>query len=168
MLQARTVSVFRIREERDPQRALEALASEWRVWGFRLALKITGDQDLAEDALQDALLRALRHQGALRDPHAAKGWFRRILVRCALDQCRVSAPVELVERAVEADFDDGLAVKRVLSELKPAQRALLALAIGEGLSYDEIASSLGIPAGTVASRLHTAKQAFRSRWEDPR
>ncbi|MBI5707713.1 MAG: RNA polymerase sigma factor [Armatimonadetes bacterium] len=168
MLQARTVSIFRPREERDPQRALEALASEWRVWGFRLAIKITGDPDLAEDALQDALLRALRHHRGLRDLHAAKGWFRRILVRCALDQCPAAMSGEMPVCAVQADLEEGLAVKSVLSAMKPEQRALLALAIGEGLSYEEIASSLAIPVGTVASRLHTAKQAFRAKWEDPR
>jgi RNA polymerase sigma factor (sigma-70 family) len=58
-----------------------------------------------------------------------------------------------------ADIDDALA------RLPPPQRAVLVLRTQEGLSEQEIATALGIPAGTVKSRLHRARAAFREMWE---
>jgi RNA polymerase sigma factor (sigma-70 family) len=71
----------------------------------------------------------------------------RSLRRCA------SSPEGLV------DIDDALA------RLPPSQRVVLVLRTREGLSEQEIAAALGIPAGTVKSRLHRARAAFREGWE---
>ena len=70
------------------------------------------------------------------------------------------------EEAHSPDLDGQIQVARTLQRLKPDQRALLALALGEGLSYRETAAALSIPEGTVSSRLNTAKVAFRKLWEE--
>ena len=59
-----------------------------------------------------------------------------------------------------------MAVRHALSRLAPKDRALLALAHMEGLSYAELSDTLGIPSGTVGSRLHAAREAFRKEWGD--
>lgn len=156
-------------EKSAPERELEALATEWRVWGYRLALKITGCPEAAEDALQEALLRALAGYGRLRSSAASASWFRQIVVRCALAQVPDRTRTALAnasEKAAGGDLEQDLAVRRTLAKLRPEQRGILALAIGEGMTYEEIACCLDIPEGTVASRLHAAKQAFRAIWEE--
>lgn len=153
----------------EERKAFEAMASEWRLWGFRLALKITGCPESSEDALQDALLRAFRSASKLRDPQAAGAWFRRIVVRCAMEQSVLPPTSELdnqQERDRQFGLEEVLQVRSTLGRMKPEQRALLALSVGEGLSYEEIGETLGIKTGTVASRIHAAKQAFRERWEE--
>jgi RNA polymerase sigma-70 factor (ECF subfamily) len=59
-----------------------------------------------------------------------------------------------------------LAVFEVLKRLTPEHRALLGMAINQGLSYREISEALDIPEGTVASRLSAAKKAFQRKWEE--
>lgn len=128
---------------------------------FRLALSITGRADLAEDIAQDTLLRALKHRRTLDDPLP---WLRVVTVRRAMSALKAAqAPIRLDEGS-QTDVDSSLAVKQTLAALPAEQQALLALAIGEGWSYAEIADVLQIPEGTVASRLHTAKEAFRRKW----
>ena len=147
----------------------DALAEEWREWGYRLALKITGCHDAALDALQEACVKAYRARRSLREAASAEAWFRRIVVRCALGQKpRPSGALTGFEVSGEAHPMDRIQVQITLCRLKPWQRAILALAIGEGMSYAEIAYALGIPIGTVGSRLDAAKKAFRKQWGDER
>ncbi len=138
-----------------------------RAWCYRLALAIVGDPELAEDAAQEALIRAWRFRWARRKAAGELAWYRRIVVRCALNALK-RRPMwqELAEEpSQEGAFDEALAVRQVLHELEPMHRAVLALAIYERLSYDEIAQAMNVPVGTVGSRLHAAKAAFKKHWE---
>lgn len=131
---------------------------------YRLALSITSRTDLAEDVAQDALLRGLRHRNKLDDPLS---WLRVVTVRRALSllkQANRREPGRPQSR--EEGIADSLAVRQTLAKLPAEQQTLLALALAEGWSYGEIASALSIPEGTVASRLHAAKEAFRKKWGD--
>ena len=146
------------------QTRFEELAAEWRIWGYRLALKITGCPDAASDAVQEALLRAFRSQSKLSDADSPRAWFRKVLVRCAIDRIpKILTSLKTVEQGVEAD-ETGIHVRHVLQALEPNHRAILALAIGEELSYQEISELLEIPIGTVGSRVYHAKLAFRKAW----
>src|SRR3984885_9406275 len=68
-------------------------------------------------------------------------------------------------KVAAAQQGDALALDQLLDELPPSQRAVLVLRTREGLSEQEIATALGIPAGTVKSRLHRARASFREMWE---
>jgi len=142
---------------------IDRLLRDVRPWLYRLALAVTARSDLAEDVAQEALLRISRSRhklASLREPNA---WMRTVTVRCALTAIAKS-PALCPLPPPSTDPTDQVAVRHVLARLQPIERAILALTHFEGLSYAEIGEVLGIPVGTVASRLHAAREAFRKEW----
>jgi RNA polymerase sigma-70 factor (ECF subfamily) len=125
------------------------------------------DRELAEDVAQEALIRAVRKFRSLPNREEETPWLRQIIVRRARTALSRRRPGQapMVEASECPDLENDLAVRAVLARLPDAQRLLLALAIGEQLSYAEISQALEIPVGTVASRLNAAKAAFRKLWE---
>lgn len=147
--------------------------AEWidsrRLPSFRLALAILARADLAEDVAQEALIRAHRAIETLRTAQYPEAWLRQVVVRCAMKAGQKGSsgePIPDDAQAASGDRVTQLAVQQVLSRLSAEHRAVLALAMFEQLSYHEIGETLGVPVGTVASRLNAAKQAFRRLWED--
>lgn len=117
---------------------------------------------------QEVAVRALRFWQS-DDMGGFEAWVRRVAVRCAVTMLAERRQATLEEDAFARDenLPLRLAVDAVLDRLTPEQRALLGLALGERWSYAEIAEALEIPVGTVASRLHTAKLAFKKQWGEP-
>lgn len=158
------------RREAALPREAEAFHSElarYREFVFRCALAVCGEPDGAEDVAQEVLLIMYRSERAFQSVENPYAWVRRVTVRCAtkhLKRRRSSDPIPENLQAQGAD-PDSLAVYAVLRQLSPEQRALLGMALNQGLSYREIGDALGIPEGTVASRLNTAKKAFQRIWE---
>ena len=125
--------------------------------------------DAGPDAAQEALVAVMRDLRGLRDPERLVPWARRIAAREAIRHARRvrSAPRAEGELAqLPAPGDPALAsdVRRVLAALAPEQRAILVLRDLEGLGEAEAAAELGVALGTVKSRLHRARAAFRERW----
>lgn len=131
---------------------------------YRIAYSIVGNKEQAEDIAQDAMLKAIRSEV---DPSELGAWLRTITVRTALNSKRRKPTEELddTRTAPSNDITDDLAVRLTLARLTPEHRAVLALAVGEGLSYGDVGAILGIPAGTVGSRLNAAKAAFKQEWQ---
>lgn len=126
--------------------------------------------DAGDDALQETMIAMIRNLGSLREPDALRGWVRRIAVREAVRAARGSRAVPLdpsVFAAVPQVRDEATSVEvhAVLASLSPEQRAVLVLRHLDGLGEDEMADALGVAPGTVKSRLHRAREAFRTRWE---
>jgi RNA polymerase sigma-70 factor (ECF subfamily) len=127
--------------------------------------------DRGDDAMQETFIAVLGNIRSLREPRALHGWVRRIAVRESIRVARggredpvdpdalVSAGVAPVDVATAVD------VRAVLAGLAPEQRAILVLRDIDGLSESEAARLLGVPEGTVKSRLHRARSAFAQRWE---
>ncbi len=132
-----------------------------RIAAYRVAFAVLGNREQAEDVAHDALLKALESR---EEPDSMAAWVRTIVVRTALNAKRKPGSDPLNECAAKEHVDD-VAVRITLQRLPSDQRALLALAIGEGLSYRELADAFGVPEGTIASRLSAAKAAFRREWE---
>ena len=141
-----------------------------RLYGAaRLMLR---DVDLAEDAVQHALVRAWRDLPSLRDPERFGPWLQKLLVRACYDEARrkrrwlgeVKALQPVTDR-VERE-DDALSerdeVGRALRSLTPEHRAILVLHFYLDLTPAEIAERLNVPAGTARSRLHYALGALRA------
>lgn len=142
--------------------------NDQRVWVCRLALKIVGTAEDAEDVAQKALVQAWRRRGDLQATERFHGWLRQIVVRSALNHLKSMKQTTALaeERAEVASGENAVLVRTTLARMNADQRALLALALGERLSYREIAEVLDVPEGTVSSRLNAAKAAFRNLWEE--
>lgn len=168
------------------QHAAESAGTMWfRTVGrheldraYRLAGFILGDAREAEDATQDALLRAWRRQSSLRDLGSAQPWFDRILVNVCRDRLRRRRPsvrwADVGEGGALAPSDPFAALLardallRGLSGLSPDHRVALILRYWADLPVEAVADRLGIPTGTAKSRLHYAIQALRAAVDAPR
>lgn len=152
--------------------ALAAAISSHERQLHALAYRLLGDHDLADDAVQDACLRALRALTAFRGDASMTTWLYRITSNVCLDALRRAHPVvsdALVEetsaRLVPADLAQKVAERAdlgaALAALPPASRRALILTEAWGFDYAETAALLGVPKGTVASRVHRAKASLR-------
>ena len=138
---------------------------------YALARLILRDSDLAEDAVQEALIHCWRELPRLRDSGRFDAWLNRLLVNAATDQHRrrrrFQALVSVIpDTSVQSDFSIELAVAdelRVAFErLRLEHRVVLVLHHYLDLSAPEIADVLAVPTGTIKSRLHYAAQAMRA------
>ena len=125
--------------------------------------------DAGPDAAQETMIQVMRDLAGLRDPTALRSWVRRIATREAIrhaERRRREPLFDHLEETEGALLDPALArdVTRVLAELPPDQRAILVLRDLEGLSEAEAAAELDVARGTIKSRLHRAREAFRKRW----
>ena len=148
--------------------AMDTLLTDLAPWVGRICAAIALEQ--GEDALQETLIVVLRNLPALRDPAAWRAWVRRIAVRESLRMVRDNREVtmrDLPEVMASSDLDTALDVRDTLRKLPAQQRAVLVLRNLEDLSEQETAEVLGVPEGTVKSRLHRARRGFRDRWEEP-
>ena len=149
--------------------ALDALVTELAPWVGRICASIALDR--GPDAMQETMILVVRNLVTLREPAALRGWVRRIAVREALRQVTGTREVlvgELPEPPDVGSIDtagDALDVRAALAALPPAHRAVLVLRDLEDLSEEDTASLLGVQVGTVKSRLHRARGAFRAGWE---
>ena len=142
---------------------------------FAIATRILRDVDLAEDALQSALITAWRELPRLRDPDRFEAWVRRLLVHACYAEARRrrswAGNVRVLPVDGPAGPDDILsifdrdALDRAFRRLTVEQRAVFVLHHHVGLPLVEIADTLGIPAGTARSRLHYATRLLRSALE---
>ncbi|HWS59191.1 MAG TPA: RNA polymerase sigma factor SigE [Actinotalea sp.] len=156
----------------------EQIVSEHSARVYRLAYRLTGNQHDAEDLTQETFVRVFRSLSTYT-PGTFEGWLHRITTNLFLDQARrrarirmdplgddaqtVPGPVGLgtPERGFEhANLDHD--VQRALDALSPEFRAAVVLCDIEGLSYEEIALTLGIKLGTVRSRIHRARALLRT------
>jgi RNA polymerase sigma-70 factor, ECF subfamily len=138
---------------------------------YALARLILRDADRAEDATQDALVRAWRELPRLRDPERFGAWLRRLLVTACYDEGRRTR--QRAEVTWLADLDrptpdettgviDRDRLDRAFRRLPLEQRVVVVLNHVEGLSHDEIARTLNLPIGTVKSRVRYALAGLRS------
>jgi len=130
-----------------------------------LAWSILRDRSAMDDALQDAYVKAYRSLGRFRGESRFSTWLHRIVYRTCLDHVRRRRPTDPwpeVEPAVSAeDPADRLTLQRAIAALDPETAAALVLVDRDGHSYEEAGVVLGIPTGTVASRLHRGRRALR-------
>lgn len=149
--------------------AINALLTDLAPWVGRLCTSIALDR--GADAMQETFIIVLRNLVTLREPAAFRGWVRRIAVREALRivnadrELAVDAVPEGEASFVAIDLDTAMDVRDQLAALAPLQRAVLVLRDLEDLSEDETAVLLGVELGTVKSRLHRARSAFREGWD---
>jgi RNA polymerase sigma-70 factor (ECF subfamily) len=137
---------------------------------YRLATLILRDRDQAEDATQEAIVRAWSSWGTLRDRSRFDAWFDRILVNVCRNRMRHGRAIRVVtlDDSFQLPAADShaatiarLTLEPAFARLTPEQRIIVVLRFWRDLSVDEIAERLGVPDGTVKSRLHYALKALR-------
>lgn len=158
--------------------AFDELVRRTHRLAFQLALRMLGNEQEVDDVLQDAYLRVWQGLAGLRDRSAVLAWICRIVRNVAADRVRrhkrqrarhdVSADLEalLESRPCEspgpevrvAQAEQGAAIAAALAELRPKHRIVLLLREVDDMSYDQISVALGIPLGTVESRLYRARR----------
>jgi RNA polymerase sigma-70 factor (ECF subfamily) len=165
--------------------SLEELESVYRD-GFtafaRVAATVTGDPELARDAVQDGFATAVRKRRTFRGDGPLEAWVWRIVLNAARSQARRrrpepnSASNSLLQAHLGAgEGTNGTAPDPVAAELRVAlallperQRLAVFLRYYADLDYDGIATALGVKPGTVAATLHAAHAALRGRLEEVR
>ena len=137
---------------------------------FAVAYLILGNSADCEDAMSEAILRAYEHRDRLKKRDSFRAWFLQILRREAYNvlrrRRRVSPVEDLPEEEVPAPDSAGrLDLAAALSRLTDDQRTALLLQ-QEGYELSEIGDILGVPVGTVKSRISRAKQTMRAILEE--
>ena len=143
---------------------------------FRLAYRLTGNRHDAEDLTQEVFVRVFRSLSSYT-PGTFEGWLHRITTNLFLDMVRRKARIRFEalpddaerlasrERGPAQIYDDthfDADVQAALDALPPDFRAAVVLCDLEGLSYEEIAETLGIKIGTVRSRIHRGRSGLRA------
>jgi len=149
--------------------AFLALANEHLDRAYRLARAILRDPAEAQDATHDAFVQAWRKWETLRDPERFEPWFDRILVNTCRNRLRssrwlatdISDEVALTTGDHAARLDDRQVIGAAIAALSPDHQIVVALRFYRDLTVDDIAGRLGIPSGTVRSRLHYAMRQLR-------
>jgi RNA polymerase sigma-70 factor, ECF subfamily len=155
--------------------AFDALARAVGDKCMAIAVRILRDADLAEDAVQAALITAWRELRSLRDPEAFEPWLHRILTHACYAEARRrrrwSTAVRVLPIEATSGPDETLTVEdrdqleRAFRRLTLEQRAVLVFHHYLGLPMSEVADRLDIPIGTAKSRVHFATAALRASLE---
>jgi RNA polymerase sigma-70 factor (ECF subfamily) len=168
--------------------AFRVLVERYQGRAYRLALRVLRDEEQARDAVQEAFLKAYVNLDRFEGRSSFYTWLYRLVMNLCLDAKRRDHSAQLVETPEPADLErlallearpsdeDAFraheegpeqaldrgelrqALARAIEALPDAARETLVLREVEGMSYAEIAESLGIPKGTVMSRLHYARR----------
>lgn len=166
------------RAQRGDKAAFGVLVDRHYERVYALAFGVLHEREAARDTTQEVFLKVFREIGKFEGRAKFKTWLHRVAVNAALDLARKRRPEESLDRTEEDDDrlrltirEKGLGprelasrreqlemVEEALPKLSPDHRAVLHLREWEGLSYEEIAETLGIEMGTVMSRLFYARK----------
>lgn len=174
------------KDSQERTRLFEDLLRNHQNQLFRVAYRLAGNRDDAEDLLQVSVLDALRSFDRFQLGTHFDRWMQRIITNNYIDRHRVAPKVRIDSldqpiggeedgRTIEVpdasgdparlidqrEFEEP--VQRALDELTPEYRAVVVLSDVEGYSYDEIAAALKVPIGTVRSRLNRARNALKKK-----
>ncbi|MDK2769684.1 MAG: sigma-70 family RNA polymerase sigma factor [Sphingomonas sp.] len=157
------------------RRAIDRLVARWHRRLVAHGWRLTGDRAMAEEAVQAAWIDIVRGIAALRDERAFPAWAYRIVTRKTAAAIGARVAIRAIESALEDDLPpappspedavDGTALRRAVAALPHGHRAAVALHYFEGLSIAETAVALGIPAGTVKTRLLHARARLKTMLE---
>ena len=149
-------------------RAMEALVRRWQKRLWKHALRLTNDTHAAWDVTQQTWLGIIKGLRRLNDPARFRAWAYRITTNQAMDwlkknRCSAKSIADHPEPKSPEKADLGLT--ELLPKLDLKKRLVLSLFYLEKLTLSEISAALGIPIGTVKSRLHNARQELKELWQ---
>lgn len=147
-----------------------------RLWGdqlYRTALAVVRSRDLAEDVVQDTLIKEITRAGGFRGRSDPGTWLHRICVNTAYDALRRErrrATFQGIGREPECPashgyptgLDETIDLRMAVDRLPPHLRVTLVLHYVEDMTVDQVAKITGVASGTVKARLHAARAALRN------
>ena len=159
-------------EPHSPEAGLAERIAENQRCVFQIAYSVLGNAADAEDVAQEAFLRACQKFALLREAEKFRGWVNRIVFRLALNRQRshrrrlardtawqMTEARTMVDGAMDADKQVLLdRLRREIERLPEKLRSVLQLSLAEEMEAADVGAVLGIPEGTVRSRLHTARR----------
>ena len=157
--------------ERDPSAEIEAVYRRRYGKFLRVAVAILRDEKLAEEAVHDAFVRALRHRHGFDERGSIDAWLWRIVVnearrRRSIERAAPLSSLPLLDGAGVPATANGHresgAVEAIVAALPERQRLALFLRYYADLDYQSIASTLGVAPGTVGATLNAAHAALRN------
>jgi RNA polymerase sigma-70 factor (ECF subfamily) len=162
---------------RGEQRAFDDIVQRYHRRVYAIALRMTGNPEDARDVCQDVFINAMRALRRFRGDAMLSTWFHRVAINASTDHLRRQRrhlgpglddvperaadepdPAERAEGASRAE-----AVHAGLKDISDEHRAVLVLHDLQGLDYAEVADVLGVPLGTVKSRIHRARSELARR-----
>lgn len=164
--------------------AFNALVSKHEARAYQFAYRLTHDSDEASDVVSETFLRVFNALHNFKAQASFITWLYRIMTNCFLDRKKRDKSKRLVslDSAMETDSGElqqqfespdrtpyeeaerdqmGVTMERALAKLPDYQRAMIVMYHAEMMSYEEIASALDLPCGTVKSRLNRARLSLR-------
>ena len=162
-------------------RQLRVLIDEHAAAVYHVAYGVLRDRGLAEDAVQETMIKAWRGLPEFRGDSSTRTWILRIAHNTAIDSLRrrrdrSTAPEDLPDQAGPASIDDPASrvsgrddlgrLKAALEDLDETSRTIVVLREVEGLSYQQISDTLGISLGTVKTRLLRARRTLQDSVKD--
>ncbi|SNT31368.1 RNA polymerase, sigma-24 subunit, RpoE [Ekhidna lutea] len=133
--------------------------------------RMTNDNDVAKDLLQEAFVKAFRKIGDLEDPMAFAGWLKRIVINMGLEYLRkkkvyfedITEQQDLESEEVDEKLVDNKTLHNAIKELPEGCRTVLCLHLLEGYKHKEIAEQLGISESTSKTQFRHAKQLLKTK-----
>jgi len=161
-----------IRAQQGDRNAFCELVGLHRAGVINVVYRMCGDSQIAEDAAQEAFIRAWQNLNRYKPTSAFRNWLYRIATNAAIDVLRKqkhAMDIDDVQIASSTIGPEGsvereqraMRVRQAILALPDASRAVMVLREYEDLSYREICETLGIPLGTVMSRLNYARNLLR-------
>jgi RNA polymerase sigma-70 factor (ECF subfamily) len=160
------------RAKQGDRNAFGELVIQHRAGVINIVYRLCGDEELAEDATQEAFIKAWQKLSKYQPSSPFRNWVYRIATNSALDVLRrqretveietlpIASPLKGPEKTLE-NQERTCYIQNAVLALSPASRVVLILREYERLSYQEIADTLAIPIGTVMSRLNYARSQLR-------
>jgi RNA polymerase sigma-70 factor (ECF subfamily) len=150
--------------------ALDQLLASLRPELLRFAWWLSRDRNVAEDVVQEAMLRAWRSRDALKDPAAARGWLltivrrehARLYERKRLEIVDLDEVIAAEDTQLAADGDEMVGLRLAMTQLPDDYRIPLVMQVLGGFTADEIAQELALSTAAVLTRLFRARNRLRS------
>jgi RNA polymerase sigma-70 factor (ECF subfamily) len=157
------------------KRAFTLLYTRWHPRFLRFACRLSGNAEEGRDIVQEAAVTIASNIHKLKDPARFSAWAYTIIRRRTFDhidanmrrrdlQAKLSVRAENIDIKTESEISQltSLSLKQALSRLDKSDRLLLTLFYLDGLTGAEMAAAMGLPPGTIKSRLFTARKKLKS------
>ncbi|MEP3891030.1 MAG: sigma-70 family RNA polymerase sigma factor [Hellea sp.] len=171
---SRALDSFQAAKAREgDRRAFEGLYKRWHAPLLRFAYRQIGHPEMAKDVMQDAALAMAKNIHRLNDPEMFSNWAYTIVRRRCADHIKSNIKDRHLKTKFAAELSteavghsaETMSIRQGLAKLPDTERLLLTLFYVEGLTGAELAAAMGLPLGTVKSRLFTARQHLKLLYE---